>query len=221
MGNRIWELIGERAIQNQEELEFVIATQGSPYDEVTGMEGQQIAINPYIQYGGILSGLLENDSFLQSEEGKLLFHQAVYRLLQIEKYAGCDKNYFIKRLIEKEITTGKFGEEISEFYQMLIGKEQNRTLENIMFFYQHKQSVDVFAREVSELYPHCMLFQNIEEPGHIYVYMGTAKDRHVLWMIERCRDLFLPIDTQVHIAWTEAFLMTDMHRLDVNGKCIV
>ena len=110
MGNRIWELIGERAIQDQEELEFVIATQGSPYDEVTGMEGQQIAINPYIQYGGILSGLLENDSFLQSQEGKLLFHQAVYRLLQIEKYAGCDKNYFIKRLIEKEITTGKFGE---------------------------------------------------------------------------------------------------------------
>ena len=83
MGNRIWELIGERAIQDQEELEFVIATQGSPYDEVTGMEGQQIAINPYIQYGGILSGLLENDSFLQSQEGKLLFHQAVYRDIRI------------------------------------------------------------------------------------------------------------------------------------------
>ena len=215
MTMRLWQ------VQNETEREYVLATSGSPYDEVVQIEKEQIAINPYLQYGDILAQLLEHNVFLESEEGKLLFHQAIEMLYEIEKYTGCDKNYFLKRLIEQEMLENCFGEEIRIFYQGLTTGQKNRTLENILFFYQHKSQMGAFVREVVALFPWCMLFQKREEEKHIYIYMGTPKDRHIQWMVARCKDLFLPMDIRVHLAWEEGFLLTDMHRLDNNGKCIV
>lgn len=221
MRNELWEVIGKKDLQEIDDLEFRAATSGSPYQEVVKMDGQQVTVNPYLKDGELLADLLVHNDFMESEEGKLLFHQAIHILLQIERYKGCDKNFFLKKIIEREILEKRFGEEINQFYHKLTREEQTRTLENILFFYQHRQHIDVFVREVVAIYPHCMLFQKKKEQKHIYIYMGIPKDRQAKWMIERCGDLFLPMDTQIHIAWEEAFLLTDMHRLEAEGKCIV
>lgn len=221
MRNELWKIIGELQETEETDWEFVVATSGSPYDEVVNIKNQQVEINPYIQYGELLASLLDQTAFLESEEGKLLFHQAIDTLLEVERYVGCDQKYFLKKWIEKEVLQNCFGENIRRFYQGLTIEQKNRTLENILFFYQHKPQMGVFVREVVALFPQCMLFQKRDEEKHIYIYMGSSKDRHVQWMIERCKDLFLPMDMQVHIAWEEAFLLTDMHRLDSSGKSIV
>lgn len=221
MRNELWKIIGRLRETEEMDWEFVVATLGSPYDEVVKINKKQVEINPYLQYGDLLASLLEQTAFLESEEGKLLFHQSIDTLLQVERYAGCDKNFFLKKLIEKEVMENCFGEDIRTFYQRLTIEQKNRTLENILFFYQHKSQMGAFVREVVALFPKCMLFQKREEANHIYIYMGTPKDRHVQWMIERCKDLFLPMDMYVHLAWEEGFLLTDMHMLDMRGKWIV
>ena len=142
-------------------------------------------------------------------------------MLDIERYEGFDYNAFLKRLVEKELLAKAFGEDIFQFYQRLTVEEQKRTLENIVAFYRSEQTIDSFVKEVIALFPQSMLFQQKDAPKHIYLYMGTPKAREKQWKIERCKELFLDMDIQLHIAWEEAFLLTDLQSLELIGKCIV
>lgn len=207
--------------EQSEQIEYLLAQSGSPYNEVVRIEEQRVYVNPYLHYGGIMAKLLSNADFLNSNEGKLLFHKGMEILREIEIYKGFDKNYFLKKSVENEIKQGYFGDKIIEFYEMLTAAEQNRLLENIVKFYQSEQCIDIFARQVIALFPNSLLFQKKENTKCIYIYMGEFKTSKALLKIERCKELFLSPTIQVYIAWEEPFLITDLQRFEATGKHIV
>lgn len=223
MRNELWKVITGLFPEEEwiKQLDFSLATNGSPYDETVKIEQQQVFVNPYLRYGEVLEALLSDSDFLNSGEGKLLFQEAMALLLDIDRYRGCDGNFFLKRLIEKEVLDNCLGEEIRRFYLLLTVEEQKRTLENILFFYQTEQTVFTFVRQITALFPHSLLFQEKDKPDLVYIYMGVPKTREIQWKIEKCKDLFLRPDIQVHIAWEKAFLVTDMQILENTGKYIV
>ncbi len=223
MRNELWKVATGLALSEEEfgKLEFVPAISGSPYDEAVKEDEHRFAVNPYIRYGGVLEALLRDEGFMRSSEGQILFQEAVSRLLDIDRVQGIDKNFFLKKWMEEEILSKHFGEASYQFYQMLTVQEQKRTVENLVYFYQQRQTVTAFVREVTALYPKSLVFQKKDDTGHIYIYMGMPKSRERVWQLERCKELFLPMEMQLHIAWEEAFLLTDLQEMEEIGKCIV
>lgn len=220
MRKELWKTACELALTEEElgELEFIPAVSGSPYEEVVQVSGKTVTVNPYIRYGNQLKALLSDEAFMRSREGQLLFQEAIRILLDIERVQGIDKDYFIKKWLEEEIIDKHFGEEIAQFYQKMTVQEQKRTLENLQFFYQHKQTVTSFVKEVVTLFPHSLLFQKKSDTRQIYIYVGMPKSKETEWKIERCKELFLPMETAVHIAWEQEFFLTDMQPLESIGK---
>ena len=127
---------------------------------------------------------------------------------------------FIKKLIEEELQNSCFGEGISLLYKSMTLYEKRRTLENIIFFYKNRQSVTAFARQILVLYPQSLVFAKKDDCKNIYVYLGVAKNKEDLWKINRCKDLFLEMNTQIHIAWEEGFLLTDMKNVEPLGNIV-
>lgn len=225
--NELWKVLlsSGRSLEEMEEYRFVFAKTGSPYREVqeesveiSALSQATISVNPYLRLAQIFRPLTEDNEFLQTEEGKLLFHTFTELIFQIDRYAGYDKTAFLKELLWQEIVNGCFGEQETETFLSLSLKQRSRTLENLIALYTMRGDICYFIKEMQDIFPGCVIFRHREIPKQIYVYMGREKSQVPKKQLDFVKKLFLPMDYECSISWEYAYALLDAERMYSSGN---
>lgn len=223
MKNELWKVLLDSGLEKEEiqTCRYKLRKKGSPYQEVEGKVthgGQYIGVNPYIRLYTVLEPLLEDVSFRETEEGKLLFHIITEMMLEIDCYKGYETDTIIMELLETELIAGCFGKEIIQFWTALTKKEKNATLEQLLMLYNSREQIYCFIHEMQEIFPQCVIFRERKTPKIIYVYMGIEKKKELIKKYEAVKYLFLPMDITVYVSWNDPFLLTDIHDMEQLGN---
>lgn len=204
--------------------EYKLRTFGSPYKEIEEDKispGQAVYVNPYHHYYKVLQPLLEMEDFLDTSEGKRLFHQLVKSIFEIDRYAGVDKNTVKKQLIKKKLLEGCYGEHISSFLKELTISQQNGTIDNLLMLYQNREEAYSFIYEIQLIFPDSVIFREYKEKNKLYVYLATEKQKSAIKRYQAVEDMFLPRDITVHLTWNQPFVLTDTNEIEAWGNCMI
>lgn len=204
--------------------EYKLRTFGSPYQEIEEekiIPEQEVLVNPYHHYYQVLEPLLEQEDFLYTSEGRLLFHELVKSMIEIDRYAGIDKNTIKKEILKHKLLEGCYGEHISSFLKELTISQQNGTIDNLLMLYQNREEAYSFIYEIQLIFPDSVIFREYKEKNKLYVYLATEKQKSAIKKYKAVEDMFLPRDITVHLTWNQPFVLTDTNEIEAWGNRMI
>ncbi len=204
--------------------EYKLRTFGSPYQEIEEekiIPEQEVLVNPYHHYYQVLEPLLEQEDFLYTSEGRLLFHELVKSMIEIDRYAGIDKNTIKKEILKHKLLEGSYGLHISRFLKELPPSQQNATVEYLLMMYRNKEEGYSFIYEIQLIFPNSVIFREYTQKDKLYVYLGTEKQKSAINSYNAVKDMFLPRDMKVYLTWNKPFVLTDTNEIEIWGNCMI
>lgn len=201
---------------------------GSPYieaerqNDVKMTDGEcEIAVNPYIRFSKIFAPLLEERAFCESAEGRLLFHEAVQLLFEMDRVSGADKDSFVKKQIDAEIRGGCYGSMAADFMSTLTTHEKGALLDYLLQFYRGRGEPYPFIGAVVLLFPRGLVFREKQKPDILYIFLNTVENETQLARYEVVKTLFLPMGITVNLSWEHPFVLTDINQMEQYGNTLV
>lgn len=222
MKKELWQVLLQSGLSEEQikACKYVQRKSGSPYLEVEQkkvMPEKEIEVNPYIRLYQVLAPVLEED-YRERAEGKLLFQIFTELMFEIDRYQGCDVDYFLKEQLQQEIEEGCFGEEIGSFFRDRDICQKKGILDCLLMQYRSREQIYSFVYAMQLVFPSSLIFRDRKKKETLYVCMGTAKRREVEQQYECVKKLFLPMGMNISLAWDNPFVLMDISDMELIGN---
>ncbi len=207
---------------------YTLRRAGSPYVEAELLNdgsindgAYEIAVNPYLRFGKIAAQLLENRTFCEGQEGKLLFHEMIWLLSEIDKVSGADRDTFVKKQVADEIRGGCYGSAAADLMSTLTTQEKSAMLDYLLQLYRGRGEPYPFIGAVLLLFPQSLVFLEKQKPDVLYICLNREENETLAARFETVKMLLLPIGTTVRLSWQQPFVLTDISELEQYGNTLV
>ena len=212
--NYIWEIVlrAQPSGMQRDQLFFQQAADYSPwYEQAFPCINQRLLEVPTVEMNGlyrfapIFQKLLHQDLQGAEEFKKYLFDLAVHLLCEIDLQQGLTKRTFYLRKLEQEVLKGVYGEEAQYGFSTFSSDQKNRLAALMLNQLQTGSSLLLFKKAILILYPKALLYQLIQMPKQLLVYVAEAETPIRIQRLKWIQDMFLPIDHSLRIFWEHHF----------------
>lgn len=213
--NYIWEILLRARDSGipDENLFFVQAKECSPWYEQSfpclnekTVSGPVIEINSLYRFSSIFQELLHEMG--DSEYLRFLFDASIHVLAAQETLMGLSKRDFYVQKLRCDLLSEEFGSLTAQTVQTISDDQQRGVASLLLMQYETGSSLLMYRKALTYFYPDAMLYQLKAHPEQLLLYLGlTNANRKIVQMLE---DLFLPLQYQIRIFWTNHFGVWDV-----------
>lgn len=238
----LWEVLlaAEEEGISEEQLRFVHAPSGSGYMELSlpclnqtwleedehaeggRTEDVSIGVNIYYRFYDIFHEMFPPDQTDFPALRESLTNLSLHMLAQNDVRRGLTREDYHKRLLEKEILAGGFGETAKEVFLSMNRADREKLLGGWLNSYRAGSALPVFLDMVHSLVADSIVYHSNEYPDEILIYTGLKRERKLEQRIRFLTDTFLDIRYRVEIFYEHHFGIIgveDTMRIDEIAIC--
>lgn len=205
--NYAWEVVlqVEKENQNRDTLQFVEASEPSPYIEVSmtdlnmdTVEENKVEINPLYRFEDVFGKLFDKNIEEMRQTREIFFDVCMHYIVQLDLREGLSREEFYCELIADDLEQGKYGALAKRRFSLFEKPEQKLILRSYLQLLKTGNYLEEFRKVVTRLYRRTIIYENNEAVQELLVYLGikeTEKDREkAAFFVE----MFLPIQETVY-----------------------
>lgn len=227
--NQVWEIVlqaGQEEVE-QKRLRFIAAKEVSPYRELatellnlhTVEEGASeekrtkegelpvypIEVNPLYRFAAVFGRILDINVTKLRQSRAAFVDLCLHYTARADLREGMTRREFTLRLLEQDIVNGRFGQAAKERYRLFSAAEKDVLITGLQRLCRTGDGLYLFRQSVSAVYPRAMIYESTDRAGELLVYLGRKKTETERERIKLLMDLFLPMQTEVHLFYEYHF----------------
>lgn len=228
--NYAWEVVlqVEKENQNRDTLQFVEASEPSPYIEVSmtdlnmdTLEENKVEINPLYRFEDVFGKLFDKNIEEMRQTREIFFDVCMHYIVQLDLREGLSREDFYCELIADDLEQGKYGALAKRRFSLFEKPEQKLILRSYLQLLKTGNYLEEFRKVVTRLYPRTIIYENNEAAQELLVYLGikeTEKDREkAAFFVE----MFLPIQETVYFFYAHHFGIIDVDETMVMDEMVI
>lgn len=179
--------------------------QAFPCLNQTKIEEDVIEVNAFYRFPEIFNDILHPELMGYDDFKRYMFDLSIHLLAEFDLYKSLTKDDFCLLRIEHEIISGIYGEKYGCCYMRFCKAEQIKVLRCFYELLHTKESLGLFRKALTAIYPDVLLYQIKEEPQKLILYLGLKKTDQEQQKLDFLQDMFLPLEFQPRIFWDKHF----------------
>lgn len=213
--NYIWDVMLKADSQDikREEIRFKKAESCSPYMELSFKYLNQseleyplvVEINPYYRFFSIFKEIFDPDMGFKKELRESVFDITVHYLARQDLRQGMSRHEYYSRFIERDIENGVFSEDIRKAIKLFDEDEKRRVVNAVWSLYKTGESIRLFKKTVSSIFPKASIYKNADRKKEIIIYMNKEENISDRKKIDTLAELFLQLDFEMLLYWRRHF----------------
>ena len=228
--NYAWEVVlqVEKENQNRDTLQFVEASEPSPYIEVSmtdlnmdTLEENKVEINPLYRFEDVFGKLFDKNIEEMRQTREIFFDVCMHYIVQLDLREGLSREDFYCELIANDLEQGKYGALAKRRFSLFTKSEQKLILQSYLQLLKTGNYLEEFRKVVTRLYPRTIIYENNEAVQELLVYLGikeTEKDcEKAAFFVE----MFLPIQETVYFFYMHHFGIIDVDETMVMDEMVI
>ncbi len=228
--NYAWEVVlqAEKENQSRDMLQFVEASEPSPYIEVSmtdlnmdTLEENKVEINPLYRFEDVFGKLFDKNIEEMRQTREIFFDVCMHYIVQLDLREGLSREDFYCELIADDLEQGKYGALAQRRFSLFTKSEQKLILQSYLQLLKTGNYLEEFRKVVTRLYPRTIIYENNEAVQELLVYLGikeTERDREkAAFFVE----MFLPIQETVYFFYEHHFGIIDVDETMVMDEMVI
>ena len=228
--NYAWEVVlqVEKENQNRDTLQFVEASEPSPYIEVSmtdlnmdTLEENKVEINPLYRFEDVFGKLFDKNIEEMRQTREIFFDVCMHYIVQLDLREGLSREDFYCELIANDLEQGKYGALAKRRFSLFTKSEQKLILQSYLQLLKTGNYLEEFRKVVTRLYPRTIIYENNEAVQELLVYLGikeTEKDcEKAAFFVE----MFLPIQETLYFFYENNFGIIDVDETMVMDEMVI
>ena len=228
--NYAWEVVlqVEKENQNRDTLQFVEASEPSPYIEVSmtdlnmdTLEENKVEINPLYRFEDVFGKLFDKNIEEMRQTREIFFDVCMHYIVQLDLREGLSREDFYCELIANDLEQGKYGALAKRRFSLFTKSEQKLILQSYLQLLKTGNYLEEFRKVVTRLYPRTIIYENNEAVQELLVYLGikeTEKDcEKAAFFVE----MFLPIQETVYFFYEHHFGIIDVDETMIMDEMVL
>lgn len=177
--------------------------QSLPYINQKKITNPNIELNPLYRFDYIFGKMLAPELEELNEFKEYFFDISTHFLCDVDMYAGLTKKdiYLIK--LKKEFI--EFNENQTIIFNNFNKKQQESIMVFLLSQIQTGSQISIFRQLIITIYKNSLMYQLIDEPNTILLYLSIAKTTESNEKIDLLIELFVPLSFNIRVFWKDHF----------------
>ncbi len=228
--NYAWEVVlqAEKENQSRDMLQFVEASEPSPYIEVSmtdlnmdTLEESRVEINPLYRFEDVFGRLFDKNVEEMKKTREIFFDVCMHYIVQLDLREGISKEDFYCELIADDLKQGKYGALAQRRFDLFEKAEQKLILRSYLQLLKTGNYLEEFRKVVTRLYPETIIYENNEAVQELLVYLGIKETEKVREKSAFFVEMFLPIQETVYFFYEHHFGIIDVDETMVMDEMVI
>lgn len=230
--NYVWDTVikARRLGINENRLYFTIAKEYSPYMEMSFQainellvnedpaKEVEVEINPYYRYHEIFKNMFSLEYDEDKELKEEIFNWCIHLLAKVDVNHGLNLREFLRIFVEEEIEAGRFGEDMTEYWQEFSLEQKEFVAHKIIDEYHLGHQIHSLKEAITYVFPDSYIYTNHLEKSEILIYAGKKQREKYEKQMEFLKKMFLPLEYSCRVYWSKHFGIIGVNETMTVGK---